>query len=63
MRNITRLGEPHMCIFFFCVSECVSVSVSMCECVSVSVSVSVRVRACVYVNVLVLPQQNHHFVL
>ena len=40
-----------MCIFFFCVSECVSVSVSMCE--SVSVSVSVRVCACVYVSVYV----------
>ena len=37
-----------MCIFFFCVSECLRASVSVCECVSMSVSV--RVCTCVYAS-------------
>ena len=51
-RTRTNTAAPlcHMCIFVFCVSECVRVSASVCECVSMNVSVIVCVRMCMRVD-------------
>ena len=50
--QITRCGEPHMCILFFGGSDCVRVNVRGGVSVSVYVCWSVQVResACVYVS-------------